>query len=71
LNGPPDNALKGWLRSHPEVAAIHHADLLAQPHTTGQSSWRGTCLVADHRKPTAVKPQNAQSANCLSPSISA
>jgi len=26
-----DNALKGWLRSHPEVAAAHHADLLAQP----------------------------------------
>jgi isopenicillin N synthase-like dioxygenase len=23
-----DNALKGWLRSHPEVAARHHADLL-------------------------------------------
>jgi isopenicillin N synthase-like dioxygenase len=23
-----DNALKGWLRSHPEVAALHHADLL-------------------------------------------
>jgi len=33
-----DNALKGWLRSHPEVAAIHHADLLAQPHTTDRSS---------------------------------
>ena len=29
-----DNALKGWLRSHPEVAAIHHADLLDQPHPT-------------------------------------
>jgi isopenicillin N synthase-like dioxygenase len=24
-----DNALKGWLRSHPEVAARHHADLLS------------------------------------------
>ncbi|WP_261763866.1 2OG-Fe(II) oxygenase family protein [Pseudonocardia asaccharolytica] len=23
-----DNALKGWFRSHPEVAARHHADLL-------------------------------------------
>jgi hypothetical protein len=33
-----DNALKGWLRSHPEVAAIHHADLLAHPHTTHRSS---------------------------------
>jgi isopenicillin N synthase-like dioxygenase len=33
-----DNALKGWLRSHPEVAATHHADLLAQPHTTDRSS---------------------------------
>jgi isopenicillin N synthase-like dioxygenase len=22
-----DNALKGWFRSHPEVAARHHADL--------------------------------------------
>ncbi|HEX3961341.1 MAG TPA: 2OG-Fe(II) oxygenase family protein [Trebonia sp.] len=33
-----DNALKGWLRSHPEVAAIHHPDLLAQPHTTDRSS---------------------------------
>ena len=33
-----DNALKGWLRSHPEVAATHHADLLAQSHTTGGSS---------------------------------
>jgi hypothetical protein len=30
-----DNALKGWLRSHPEVAATHHADLLAQSHATG------------------------------------
>ena len=29
-----DNALKGWLRSHPEVAATHHADLLRQSHTT-------------------------------------
>jgi isopenicillin N synthase-like dioxygenase len=29
-----DNALKGWLRSHPEVAAAHHADLIAAPHTT-------------------------------------
>ena len=25
-----DNALKGWMRSHPEVAARHHRDLLAQ-----------------------------------------
>jgi hypothetical protein len=25
-----DNALKGWLRSPPEVAAAHHADLLAR-----------------------------------------
>jgi len=33
-----DNALKGWLRSHPEVAATHHAGLLAQSHTTGGSS---------------------------------
>ena len=24
-----DNALKGWFRSHPEVAQRHHADLLA------------------------------------------
>jgi isopenicillin N synthase-like dioxygenase len=24
-----DNALKGWLRSHPEVAARHHPDLVA------------------------------------------
>jgi hypothetical protein len=22
-----DNALKGWLRSHPEVAARHHPEL--------------------------------------------
>jgi Catalytic LigB subunit of aromatic ring-opening dioxygenase/2OG-Fe(II) oxygenase superfamily len=33
-----DNALKGWLRSPPEVAATHHADLLAQSHTTDGSS---------------------------------
>jgi hypothetical protein len=33
-----DNALKGWLRSHPEVASIHHAGLLALPHTTDRSS---------------------------------
>jgi isopenicillin N synthase-like dioxygenase len=33
-----DNALKGWLRSHPEVAATHHADLLARSHTTNGSS---------------------------------
>jgi len=33
-----DNALKGWLRSHPEVAATHHADLLARPHPTDGSS---------------------------------
>jgi isopenicillin N synthase-like dioxygenase len=33
-----DNALKGWLRSHPEVAATHHADLLAQSHATSGSS---------------------------------
>jgi isopenicillin N synthase-like dioxygenase len=33
-----DNALKGWLRSHPEVAATHHADLITQPHTTHGSS---------------------------------
>ena len=26
-----DNALKGWLRSHPEVAAAHHPDLVGQP----------------------------------------
>lgn len=26
-----DNALKGWLRSHPEVAAAHHPDLADQP----------------------------------------
>jgi isopenicillin N synthase-like dioxygenase len=32
-----DNALKGWLRSHPEVAATHHADLLAQSRTTDGS----------------------------------
>jgi hypothetical protein len=32
-----DNALKGWLRSHPEAAATHHPDLPAQPHTTGGS----------------------------------
>jgi isopenicillin N synthase-like dioxygenase len=32
-----DNALKGWLRSHPEVAAIHHPDLLAQSHPTDGS----------------------------------
>lgn len=25
-----DNALKGWFRSHPEVAARHHADLLTR-----------------------------------------
>lgn len=25
-----DNALKGWLRSHPEVAARHHPDLVAR-----------------------------------------
>ena len=24
-----DNALKGWFRSHPEVAARHHPDLVA------------------------------------------
>lgn len=24
-----DNALKGWIRSHPEVAARHHPDLVA------------------------------------------
>jgi hypothetical protein len=33
-----DNALKGWLRSHPEVAATHHADLLVKSHTSGGSS---------------------------------
>lgn len=33
-----ENALKGWLRSHPEVAATHHADLLVQSHTTDGSS---------------------------------
>lgn len=26
-----DNALKGWIRSHPEVAARHHPDLLPDP----------------------------------------
>ncbi|MBW0115904.1 isopenicillin N synthase family dioxygenase [Pseudonocardia abyssalis] len=26
-----DNALKGWLRSHPEVAARHHPDLVGAP----------------------------------------
>jgi isopenicillin N synthase-like dioxygenase len=26
-----DNALKGWFRSHPEVARRHHADLLEHP----------------------------------------
>ena len=33
-----DNALKGWLRSHPEVAATHHADLLVQSRTADGSS---------------------------------
>jgi isopenicillin N synthase-like dioxygenase len=33
-----DNALKGWLRSHPEVAAIHHPGLLAQSRTSGPGS---------------------------------
>ncbi len=28
-----DNALKGWFRSHPEVAERHHADLVATPPT--------------------------------------
>ncbi|RZT87017.1 isopenicillin N synthase-like dioxygenase [Pseudonocardia sediminis] len=27
-----DNALKGWLRSHPEVARRHHPDLVAPTH---------------------------------------